>query len=409
MMQWDIARTRDDFPALHQDIRGGKKLIYFDNAATTQKPRCVLEAMTKYYMDDNANVHRGVHALSERATAAYEASRATIQLYMNAPTEKEIIFTKGTTDSINLVANSFVETFMEKGDEVILSQMEHHANIVPWQMLRDRKGIVLKIIPMDKNGDLIFEEYEKLFNEKTKFVSITHTSNALGTINPVKKMIAVANKHKVAIMLDGAQSIVHDKIDVQDLNCDFFTFSGHKVYGPTGTGVLFGKRVWLDKMLPYQGGGDMIRAVSFEETSYAPLPYKFEAGTPNIAGVIGLAAAINYIDKLGIDKIQAYEAELLTYATQSFKEIPGMKIYGEAKHKSPIISFILDGIHAHDMGTLLDQDGIAARAGHHCAMPVMTFFGIPATTRVSFSFYNTHAEIDTLVAALYKVKRLFNG
>ena len=408
MMEWDVHRIRQDFPILHQKVHG-KPLVYFDNAATTQKPKAVLEAMQRYYEEDNANIHRGVHTLSERATASYEAARATIQSFINAPSEREIIFTKGATESINLVAHSFGQTFMKAGDSVLLSAMEHHANIVPWQLLREERGIHLKVIPMNEVGELDLSAYEALLTPDVKIVALTHTSNVLGTVNPVRQMIELAHARQIPVLLDGAQSIVHQKIDVQDLNCDFFVFSGHKLYGPTGTGVLYGKRRWLEKMRPFLGGGDMIRSVTFEKTTFNELPYKFEAGTPNIAGAIGLATAIDYLDALGMDRISAYETELLNYATQALKEVPGIRIIGESTHKAALISFILDSIHPHDIGSLLDRAGIATRAGHHCAMPVMNFFKVPATTRVSFSFYNTHAEIDAFIRALYAVKELFHG
>ncbi len=407
MMKWDIQKIREDFPCLHQSIRGANPLVYLDTASSAQKPKVVTETMDRFYQRDYSNVHRGVHALSERASTVYESVRHVVQSFINAPSEKEIIFTKGTTESINLLAHSFCKAFMKPGDEVILSTMEHHANIVPWQLAKEIFGIEIKVIPISLQGVLDLEAYEQLLTERTKLVSITHASNVLGTVNPVQKMIEMAHHRGIPVALDGAQFIVHGKVDVQELNCDFYSFSSHKLYGPTGVGVLYGKRKWLDKMPPYQGGGDMIRSVSFEKSSFAFPPERFEAGTPNIAGVIGLAAAIEYVEKIGIDKISAYEQELLHYATQSMKEVSGLRIIGEAPEKAPLISFLFEDIHAHDVGTILDHEGIASRAGHHCAMPLMKFFNVPATVRVSFGFYNTHAEIDVLIRALHKLKKVF--
>jgi cysteine desulfurase/selenocysteine lyase len=407
MMKWDIQKIREDFPCLHQSIRGANPLVYLDAASSAQKPKVVIETMDRFYQRDYSNVHRGVHALSERASTVYESVRHVVQSFINAPSEKEIIFTKGTTESINLLAHSFCKAFMKPGDEVILSTMEHHANIVPWQLAKEIFGIEIKVIPISLQGVLDLEAYEQLLTERTKLVSITHASNVLGTVNPVQKIIEMAHHRGIPVALDGAQFIVHGKVDVQELNCDFYSFSSHKLYGPTGVGVLYGKRKWLDKMPPYQGGGDMIRSVSFEKSSFAFPPERFEAGTPNIAGVIGLAAAIEYVEKIGIDKISAYEQELLHYATQSMKEVSGLRIIGEAPEKAPLISFLFEDIHAHDVGTILDHEGIASRAGHHCAMPLMKFFNVPATVRVSFGFYNTHAEIDVLIRALHKLKKVF--
>jgi cysteine desulfurase/selenocysteine lyase len=407
MMKWDIQKIREDFPCLHQIIRGETPLIYFDTASSAQKPKVVLESMNRFYQRDYSNVHRGVHALSERASTVYESVRHVVQSFIHAASEKEIIFTKGTTDSLNLLAHSFCKAFMKPGDEVLLSTMEHHANIVPWQLAKELFGIEIRVIPITLTGELDLAAYESLLSEKTKLVSICHASNVLGTVNPVEKMIEIAHAKGIPVALDGAQFAVHQRVDVQALNCDFYSFSSHKLYGPTGVGVLYGKRKWLEKMPPYQGGGDMIRSVSFDKTSFAFPPERFEAGTPNIAGVVGLAAAIEYLEKIGIDKIYAYEQDLLRYATQTLKEVPGLRIIGEAKEKAPLISFLFEDIHAHDVGTILDHEGIASRAGHHCAMPLMKFYGVPATVRVSFGFYNTHAEIDVLGQALHKLKRVF--
>ena len=409
MIKWDIQKIREDFPCLHQMIRVSNPLIYLDTASSAQKPKVVLETMNRFYQRDYSNVHRGVHSLSERASTVYESVRHVVQSFIHAASEKEIIFTKGTTDSINLLANSFCKAFMKPGDEVVLSMMEHHANIVPWQLAKEMFGIEIRVIPIDETGVLDLDVYQKLLSEKTKLVSICHASNVLGTINPVQEMIEMAHAKGIPVAVDGAQFAVHQKVDVQALNCDFYCFSSHKLYGPTGVGVLYGKRKWLDKMPPYQGGGDMIRSVSFEKTSFAFPPERFEAGTPNIAGVVGLAAAIGYLEKLGLDKICAYEQDLLRYATQALKEIPGLRILGEAPHKAPLISFLFLDIHAHDVGTLLDHGGIASRAGHHCAMPLMKFFNVPATIRVSFGLYTTHAEIDALVQALYQLKKVFGA
>ncbi len=407
MMKWDIQKIREDFPCLHQTIRGGNPLVYFDTASSAQKPKVVLDSMNRFYQRDYSNIHRGLHALSERASTVYESVRYVVQSFIHASSEKEIIFTKGTTESINLLAHSFCQAFMKPGDEVILSLMEHHANIVPWQLAKEIFGIVIRVIPIDEKGILDLNVYQSLLSEKTKLVSITHASNVLGTVNPVQEMIEMAHAKGIPVALDGAQFVVHQKVDVQALNCDFYSFSSHKLYGPTGLGVLYGKRKWLDKMPPYQGGGDMIRSVSFEKTNFAFPPERFEAGTPNIAGVIGLAAAIEYLEKIGLDKIQAYEQDLLRYALQTMKEIPGLRILGEASERAPLISFLFPDIHAHDVGTILDHEGIACRAGHHCAMPLMKFFGVPASVRVSFGFYNTHAEIDVLVQALHKLQQVF--
>ena len=406
-INFDVQKIREDFPILKTQVRG-KQLIYFDNAATTQKPISVIERIQKYYLEENSNVHRGVHFLSELATKEYESARETVREFINAVSIEEIVFTRGTTEAINLVANSFGRTFINEGDEIIISEMEHHSNIVPWQILCEERKAKLKIIPFDDNGELILDELENLITERTKLISIVHISNSLGTINPVKKIIEIAHSYAIPVLIDGAQSIMHSKIDVQDLGCDFFVFSGHKIYGPTGIGVLYGKKEWLDQMMPYQGGGDMIKSVTFEKTIYNDLPYKFEAGTPNIEGAIGLKAAIDYLNKIGLDQISIYENELLQYATEKLSQIPQLKIIGTAKEKASIISFVLENIHPHDVGTILDFEGIAVRTGHHCTQPVMQHFKIPATTRASFSFYNTKEEIDKLFSAIQKVIKVFS-
>jgi len=406
-INFDVQKIREDFPILKTQVRG-KQLIYFDNAATTQKPISVIERIQKYYLEENSNVHRGVHFLSELATKEYESARETVREFINAVSIEEIVFTRGTTEAINLVANSFGRTFINEGDEIIISEMEHHSNIVPWQILCEERKAKLKIIPFDDNGELILDELENLITERTKLISIVHISNSLGTINPVKKIIEIAHSYAIPVLIDGAQSIMHSKIDVQDLGCDFFVFSGHKIYGPTGIGVLYGKKEWLDQMMPYQGGGDMIKSVTFEKTIYNDLPYKFEAGTPNIEGAIGLKAAIDYLNKIGLDQISIYENELLQYATEKLSQIPQLKIIGTAKEKASIISFVLENIHPHDVGTILDFEGIAVRTGHHCTQPVMQHFKIPATTRASFSFYNTKEEIDQFFNAIQKVIKVFS-
>ena len=382
-------------------------MVYFDNGATTQKPLCVLDAMRNEYLNVNANVHRGVHYLSQQATDLHEAARETVRKFINAPKVEEVIFTRGTTESLNLVVSSFGDRFLSEGDEVIVSVMEHHSNIVPWQLLAAKKGIAIKVIPMTDEGDVIMEEYEKLFNEKTRIVSITQVSNVLGTINPVKEMIRIAHEHEVPVMVDGAQSTPHMKVDVQDLDCDFFAFSGHKIYGPTGIGVLYGKEKWLDEMPPYQGGGEMIESVSFEKTTFEKLPFKFEAGTPDYVATHGLATALNYVTELGLDNIFAHEQELTRYAMEQMKEIPGMRLFGTSQHKDAVISFLVGDIHHLDMGTLLDRLGIAVRTGHHCAEPLMHRLGISGTVRASFALYNTKEEVDALVAGIKRVSQMF--
>lgn len=403
---YDINKVREDFPILSRQIYG-KPLVYFDNGATTQKPLCVLDAMRNEYLNVNANVHRGVHYLSQQATDLHEAARETVRKFINAPKVEEVIFTRGTTESLNLVVSSFGDRFLSEGDEVIVSVMEHHSNIVPWQLLAAKKGIAIKVIPMTDEGDVIMEEYEKLFNEKTRIVSITQVSNVLGTINPVKEMIRIAHEHEVPVMVDGAQSTPHMKVDVQDLDCDFFAFSGHKIYGPTGIGVLYGKEKWLDEMPPYQGGGEMIESVSFEKTTFEKLPFKFEAGTPDYVATHGLATALNYVTELGLDNIFAHEQELTRYTMEQMKEIPGMRLFGTSQHKDAVISFLVGDIHHLDMGTLLDRLGIAVRTGHHCAEPLMHRLGISGTVRASFALYNTKEEVDALVAGIKRVSQMF--
>ena len=405
-MFYDVQIIREDFPILSRKVYN-KPLIYLDNGATTQKPRVVVESITDEYYSVNANVHRGVHFLSQQATNLHEASRETVRKFINARSTSEIVFTRGTTESINLVASTFVDSQMKEGDEVIVSVMEHHSNIVSWQLQAARKGIVLKVIPMNDRGELLLDEYEKLFSPRTRLVSVAHVSNVLGTINPVKEMIATAHAHGVPVLIDGAQSIPHMPIDVQDLDADFYVFSGHKVYGPTGIGVLYGKEAWLDKLPPYQGGGEMIKNVSFEHTTFNELPFKFEAGTPDYIGSTALAKALDYVSAIGMDKIAAYEHELTVYAMNRLKEIPGMRIFGEAEYKGGVISFLVGNIHHFDMGTLLDRLGIAVRTGHHCAEPLMHRMGIEGTVRASLGLYNTKEEIDALVAGIERVSQMF--
>ncbi|HUK39393.1 MAG TPA: cysteine desulfurase, partial [Candidatus Acidoferrales bacterium] len=385
---FDVEAIRSDFPILAQKVHG-QPLVYFDNGATSQKPQAVIDTVSRYYREENSNIHRGVHYLSERATAAYENAREKVKRFINAPESQEIIFVRGTTEAINLVAQSYGRAFLKAGDEIIVSAMEHHSNIVPWQMLCEQVGARLRVIPINHDGELVMEEYRRLLTEKTKFVSVTHVSNALGTIVAVKEIVALAHERGVPVMLDGAQAVPHLKIDVQEIGCDFYAFSGHKVFGPTGIGVLFGRSELLEKMPPYQGGGDMISSVTFEKTTYNTLPFKFEAGTPDIAGVVGLGAAIEYVEEIGIENIAAYESELLDYATEALSKVEGLRIVGTSKHKAGVISFVMQGIHPHDVGTILDRQGIAVRTGHHCAQPLMDRFGVPATTRASLAFYNT--------------------
>jgi cysteine desulfurase / selenocysteine lyase len=402
----DSQKIRADFPILSQTVNG-KPLVYFDNAATSQKPQVVIDAEANYYKEINANIHRGVHTLSQLATDAYEASRHKIQQHINAKFSHEVLFTSGTTHGINLVANGFA-SFLKPGDEVMVSALEHHSNIVPWQMLCEKTGAKLVVIPMNETGELIQTEYERLLSQKTKIVTVNHISNALGTINPIKWMIEKAHEVGAAVLIDGAQATPHLKPDVQDLDCDFYVFSGHKICGPTGTGILYGKEAWLNKLPPYQGGGEMIATVSFEKTTYAELPHKFEAGTPNIAGGIVLGTAIDYLNAIGFENIAAYEHELLEYGTKRLLEIEGLKIYGTSSQKTSVISFNLDGIHPYDVGTIIDKLGIAVRTGHHCAQPIMDFYQIPGTLRASFAFYNTKEEIDALVEAVKRAQMMLS-
>jgi cysteine desulfurase/selenocysteine lyase len=402
----DLSRIRADFPILGTTVHG-KPLVYLDNAASTQKPRAVIDAITRYYSAENANIHRGVHWLSERATAAYDAVREQVARFINAPAAHEIVFVRGTTEAINLVAQSFGRTFLKAGDEVLITGMEHHANIVPWQLLREQTGIVLRVAPITDAGELDLEGFARLLNERTKLVSVVHISNALGTINPVRRIVELAHARGVPVLVDGAQAVPHQAIDVQALDCDFFAFSGHKVLGPTGIGVLYGKERLLDGMPPYQGGGDMIASVSFERSTWAPLPAKFEAGTPHIAGVIGLGAALTYLSSVGLDAIAAHEHDLLAYATEQVAALPGVRLIGTAREKASILSFALGDVHPHDVGQVLDYEGVAIRAGHHCAQPVMQRFGVPATARASFALYNTREEVDLLVRALHRVREVF--
>lgn len=400
----NIQKVRADFPILTQQVNG-RPLIYFDNAATSQKPQQVIDAIAKYYQEINSNIHRGVHTLSQLATAAYEESRVKIQNHINAKFSHEVLFTAGTTHGINLVSNGFA-SLLKSGDEVVISAMEHHSNIVPWQLLCEKTGAVLRVIPMSESGELLLSEYDNLLSNKTKIVAVNHISNALGTINPIRYIIDQAHQYGAAVLIDGAQAVPHLKPDVQDLDCDFYVFSGHKICGPTGTGILYGKEVWLNRLPPYQGGGEMIKEVTFEKTTYAELPHKFEAGTPNIAGGIGLGAAVDYMNQVGFENIQAQEKELLVYGTQQLSSIDGLKIIGTAKEKTSVISFTIDGIHPYDVGTIIDKLGIAVRTGHHCAQPIMDFFKIPGTIRASFAFYNTKEEIDSLVAAVKKAQQM---
>jgi len=402
----DVETIRRDFPILNTVVYG-HPLVYLDNAATSQKPQTVIDAISTYYQTQNANIHRGVHFLSEIATDGYEATRSLVKDFINARSENEIIFVSGTTDAINLVATTLERSGIAPGDEIIVSNMEHHSNIVPWQMLCDTTGAVLKVIPIDERGELVMDAFEGLFSPKTKLVSVAHISNSLGTINPVRQIIETAHKHDVPVLLDGAQAVPHQPVDVQALDCDFYAFSAHKMYGPTGTGILYGKEALLDRLPPYRGGGEMIRSVSFSGTTYNELPHKFEAGTPNIVGAFGLRAAIHYIQKVGFDAIQAHEQRLLEYATEALSDIRELRIIGTAKQKASVISFVLEDIHPHDIGTILDRQGIAVRTGHHCTQPVMAHFQIPATSRASFCFYNTFEEIERLVAGLRKVLTLF--
>lgn len=403
---FDVAKLREDFPILQREVHG-RPLVYLDNAASSQKPRSVIEAIESCYAHDFSNIHRGVHFLSGHLTTRYEAVRERVARFLNAPSEKEIVFTRGTTESINLVAHSFVRPRLKAGDEILITGMEHHSNIVPWQLLCEEVGAELKVVPVQDDGAIDLEDYRRLLNERTRFVSVVHVSNALGTINPVQQMIAEAHALGVPVLLDGAQAVPHKSVDVQALDADFYVFSGHKLYGPTGIGVLYGKMEHLKQMRPYQGGGDMIRSVSFEKTEYADPPQRFEAGTPHIAGVIGLGAAIDYVDSVGLERIAAHEHELLEYATEHMAAISGLRFIGTAAEKAGVVSFVMEQAHPHDIGTILDQDGIAIRAGHHCTQPLMQRFAVPATARASFALYNTREEIDALLQSLEKVVRLF--
>lgn len=403
---YNIQQVRDDFPILARTVYD-KSLVYLDNAATTQKPLCVLDAMRDEYLNVNANVHRGVHYLSQQATDLHEAARETVRQFINAPKTEEIIFTRGTTESINLVVSSYVDAFMHEGDEVIVSVMEHHSNIVPWQLQAARKGIALRVIPMTDTGALDMQAFEQLFNERTRFVSVAHVSNVLGTVNPVKDICRIAHSHGVPVLVDGAQSTPHFKVDVQDIDCDFFAFSGHKIYGPTGVGVLYGKEDWLDRLPPYQGGGEMIESVTFERTVFEKLPFKFEAGTPDYVATHGLATALKYVSSLGMDNIAAHERELTTYCMEQMRTIPGMRLFGDTPQKDAVVSFLVGDIHHLDMGTLLDRLGIAVRTGHHCAQPLMERLGIQGTVRASFALYNTKDEIDALVNGIRRVSTMF--
>ena len=403
---FDITKVREDFPILKQEVHG-KPLVYLDSAATSQKPQVVIDALVRYYTTENSNVHRGVHSLSEWATRDYEGARAKIRQYLNAADDREIVFVRGTTEGINLVARSYGAEHVGEGDEVIISTMEHHSNIVPWQILCQERGAHLRVIPINDDGELLMDEYEKLLSPRTKLVSIVHLSNSLGTINPIERIVEMAHARGVPVLVDGAQSTPHMEIDVQKLGCDFFVFSGHKLFGPTGIGVLYGKGELLESMPPYQGGGDMIKSVTFEKTLYNSLPYKFEAGTPNIAGAIGLGTAIDYVTGLGLASISAYEAELLEYGTQRLSAIEGLRLIGTAREKASILSFVYDGAHPHDIGTILDSEGVAIRTGHHCTQPLMQRYGVAATARASLAFYNTKSDIDTLVKGIYKVIEVF--
>ncbi len=403
---FDLRKVRADFPILSREIHG-RPLVYLDNAATTQKPQAVIDAMSHYYASDNANIHRGVHLLSESATEDYEAARRTVQHFLNAEDRSEIIFVRGTTEAINLVAQTYGRTHVGVGDEIVISAMEHHSNIVPWQMLCEEKGARLRIAPINDDGELLLDEFGALMSAKTRLVAVTHVSNALGTVNPIRRVVEIAHRCKVPILVDGAQAVPHEPVDVRALDCDFYAFSGHKIYGPTGIGVLYGKRQLLDAMPPYQGGGDMIRSVTFEKTLYNQLPYKFEAGTPHIAGAIGLGAALDYLSRIEIEGVRAHERRLLAYGTEALNSVPGLRLIGTAKEKVGVLSFVMENIHPHDIGTILDRQGIAIRTGHHCAQPLMQRFGIPATARASLAVYNTASEIDALVAGIHKLKEVF--
>jgi cysteine desulfurase/selenocysteine lyase len=403
---FDVARIRADFPILHQEVRG-RPLVYLDSAATTQKPQAVIDALVRYYTHDNANVHRGVHALSERSTAAYEGARERIRRFINARDTKEIIFVRGCTEAVNLVAQTFGRGKLGPGDEVLITAMEHHSNIVPWQMVCQQTGATLKMVPVDEHGDLRMDQLDALLTERTKLLSVTHVSNALGTVNPVKEIIRRAHAKGVPVLVDGAQALQHFRVDVQDLDCDFYALSGHKAFGPTGIGVLYGKAAMLESLPPWQGGGDMILTVTMEKTVYNRLPYRFEAGTPDISGAVGLAAALDYIESVGLDAIAAHDRDLLEYGAQALQSVPGLKLFGRARERSGVLSFIMEDVHAHDVGTILDREGVAIRAGHHCAQPLLSCFGVAATVRASLAMYNTREDIDALVRGLHKVREMF--
>jgi len=406
MSNWDVEKIRKDFPVLSTTVNG-KPLVYLDNGASSQVPQVVIDRGSKYLQEEHSNVHRGVHYLSQTATTAFEAAREKVKRFINAREPAECIFVRGTTEGINLAASSYGRKFINEGDEIIISGMEHHSNIVPWQMIAEERGAKLRVIPLNERGELIIEEYERLLNERTKMVAVAHVSNALGTVNPIKEMVATAHKYGVPVLVDAAQSVPHFPVDVQDLDCDFYVFSGHKMYGPTGSGVLYGKRGWLDQMPPYQTGGGMIRSVTFEKTTFAPIPEKFEAGTPAIAPCIGLGAAVDYINSIDFAAAAAYEHELVEYAASRLADIPGVKLIGTAANRASVLSFTIENVHPHDIGTILDQEGVAVRAGHHCAQPVMQFFDVPATARASFAFYNTKEEADKLADAIQKVIEVF--
>jgi len=403
---FDVERVRADFPLLRQRVADGRPLVYLDNAATTQKPQKVIDAMSRFYAEDNANIHRGVYDLCERATRLYEGARITAQRFLNAAEAREIVFVRGTTEGVNLVAQSFCRPQLSPGDEVVVSAMEHHSNIVPWQLVCEERGARLRVIPMNARGELVLDGLEDLLGPRTRMLAVTHVSNALGTVNPVREIVARAHARGVPVLVDGAQATPHFRVDVRDLGCDFYTVSGHKVFGPTGVGLLYGRLEHLEAMPPYQGGGDMIRSVSFEKTTFAAPPARFEAGTPNIGGAIGLAAALDYVTALDWDAVGAHEGDLLAHASEALSAIPGLRIIGTAEEKVGVVSFVLDGAHAHDIGTIVDEDGVALRTGHHCAQPAMEFFGVPATARASFAFYNTHAEIEVLAAAVARVREV---
>jgi cysteine desulfurase/selenocysteine lyase len=402
----DVATIRTDFPILQRSLHG-QPLVYLDNAATTQKPQAVIDRLVRYYAEENANIHRGVHVLSVEATDAYDAARERVRRFLNAAEAREIVFVRGATEAINVVAATYGRTHVGAGDEVVISEMEHHSNIVPWQMLCEEKGAHLRVIPITDSGELRLDEYERLLTPRTRIVAVTHVSNALGTINPVELLVRVAHDRGIPVVIDGAQAVAHAPVDVQAIGCDFYAFSGHKVFGPTGIGVLYGRAPLLEAMPPYQGGGDMIRSVTFERTMYNDLPYKFEAGTPNIAGVVGLDAALGYVTAVGLDRIASYERDLLAYGTDALSDITGLRLTGTSRHKAGILSFVMDAVHPHDLGTILDQDGIAIRAGHHCCQPLMARLGVPATARASLAFYNTRDEINSLVTSLQKAKAVF--